>query len=594
MSFMKRFDDQRGHRHRSIAILVFIALAVIISLLKIQFISLTLQGTRTSTITKNTMFIFVQSFRLQVRVQIPYKYHYSYHGYYQKHNHYRLYNIQQQLQQQQVVKRTRTTKTTFLSIGIRSVSTHNNDDAVTVTLNNSNNNNNTNNAHDIITTKLSTGSNNNNYSTVSTLYSLDHKVSTNYKILYKIVIKHLQSVQLYWQYKPIAAHTQQAFNDIVQQITHYYNNTTTTTTSTTTTIQQSQSQTQYSKINNNNHNHNVLKLPIILDSGCGTGRSSIRLGTIYPNHIIIGIDRSIVRLQKGKNTVFHSTRTTDSPSTSSNIIYTNDFEEIKENDNDDDNNNVQLIERTIPSYSSYSSSSFVQQVSSNVWLVRAELSDFYKCIINHNNNNVNKQVDCTTGINNNYYWDIEQHYILYPNPYPKQSRIQNRLYAHPVFPILVQQLQQQSPSSSLSLSSSFDNQNHIDNQSNNQQGDTTKETTVHRQLIVRSNWKQYLIEFLQANDILTNAIIEGTGNNVVDKIDDDDSKNSNNNSLYYFDPTSKEPQILYQDYYSNTASKTDADISTTVSSIAWTNFEEKYILANETIYQIVFEQKHKK
>ena len=38
--------------------------------------------------------------------------------------------------------------------------------------------------------------------------------------------------------------------------------------------------------------------PLILDSGCGTGESSIRLAEQHPNHRILGFDRSEVRLDK--------------------------------------------------------------------------------------------------------------------------------------------------------------------------------------------------------------------------------------------------------------------------------------------------------
>ena len=38
--------------------------------------------------------------------------------------------------------------------------------------------------------------------------------------------------------------------------------------------------------------------PIILDSGCGTGKSTILLAKTFPSHSVIGIDRSLPRLSK--------------------------------------------------------------------------------------------------------------------------------------------------------------------------------------------------------------------------------------------------------------------------------------------------------
>ena len=38
--------------------------------------------------------------------------------------------------------------------------------------------------------------------------------------------------------------------------------------------------------------------PFILDSGCGTGKSTQRLAGLYPRHLVIGVDRSQSRLAK--------------------------------------------------------------------------------------------------------------------------------------------------------------------------------------------------------------------------------------------------------------------------------------------------------
>ena len=39
-------------------------------------------------------------------------------------------------------------------------------------------------------------------------------------------------------------------------------------------------------------------LPFILDSGCGTGSSTQRLAEMFPRHLVIGVDRSLKRLEK--------------------------------------------------------------------------------------------------------------------------------------------------------------------------------------------------------------------------------------------------------------------------------------------------------
>jgi len=39
--------------------------------------------------------------------------------------------------------------------------------------------------------------------------------------------------------------------------------------------------------------------PLILDSGCGTGKSTLQLAGLYPRHLVIGVDRSLARLTRG-------------------------------------------------------------------------------------------------------------------------------------------------------------------------------------------------------------------------------------------------------------------------------------------------------
>ncbi len=47
---------------------------------------------------------------------------------------------------------------------------------------------------------------------------------------------------------------------------------------------------------------NTAGRPLILDAGCGTGDSTRELGIIFPDHLVIGIDRSAHRLGKERAT----------------------------------------------------------------------------------------------------------------------------------------------------------------------------------------------------------------------------------------------------------------------------------------------------
>lgn len=54
----------------------------------------------------------------------------------------------------------------------------------------------------------------------------------------------------------------------------------------------------------------------------------------------------------------------------------------------------------------------------NLWLIRAELADAWRLLAD-------------AGVK------VSQHYLLYPNPWPKPTHVQRRWHAHPVFPWLL-------------------------------------------------------------------------------------------------------------------------------------------------------------
>eukprot|EP00521_Asterionellopsis_glacialis_P015351 CAMPEP_0195300386 /NCGR_PEP_ID=MMETSP0707-20130614/27311_1 /TAXON_ID=33640 /ORGANISM="Asterionellopsis glacialis, Strain CCMP134" /LENGTH=337 /DNA_ID=CAMNT_0040363061 /DNA_START=109 /DNA_END=1125 /DNA_ORIENTATION=+ len=158
--------------------------------------------------------------------------------------------------------------------------------------------------------------------------------------LRKIVQKHCRTLDSFQRHRPIAAHTRAAFD----QVSSFVNSSTT---------------------------------KVILDSGCGTGKSTKLLGEQYPDHLVIGVDRSFTRLSKNSLDLKNET-----------------------------NDATKECERPF------------QALSSNVILVRAELTDFWRCSLEAN-------------------WNVCRHYILYPNPYPKKNRIKKRFYAHPAFPLIL-------------------------------------------------------------------------------------------------------------------------------------------------------------
>jgi len=100
--------------------------------------------------------------------------------------------------------------------------------------------------------------------------------------------------------------------------------------------------------------------PIILDSGCGTGESTRVLAHKFPENPVIGLDKSLQRLSKSE----------------------------------------------------------LSQLPPNAKLLRAELLDFWKLVLEA-------------------HWNVAYHALYYPNPWPKKAQLGRRFHAHPIFPTLL-------------------------------------------------------------------------------------------------------------------------------------------------------------
>jgi tRNA G46 methylase TrmB len=127
-------------------------------------------------------------------------------------------------------------------------------------------------------------------------------------------------------------------------------------------------------------NHDFTKY-VILDSGCGVGLSSVTLAHKYPNLPIIAIDRSFVRLSKNKFSNYSSHSSSFTASTSTSSATEEEVEEVP---------NTNLLGPT------------------NLFMVRAELADFWYLVCHFSD------------------WCVKEHYILYPNPYPKNKHLRRR------------------------------------------------------------------------------------------------------------------------------------------------------------------------
>eukprot|EP00638_Chattonella_subsalsa_P017476 CAMPEP_0117831230 /NCGR_PEP_ID=MMETSP0949-20121206/8971_1 /TAXON_ID=44440 /ORGANISM="Chattonella subsalsa, Strain CCMP2191" /LENGTH=324 /DNA_ID=CAMNT_0005672399 /DNA_START=94 /DNA_END=1068 /DNA_ORIENTATION=+ len=94
-----------------------------------------------------------------------------------------------------------------------------------------------------------------------------------------VVIKHVNNLESYLINKPIAAHTRESYQSAVEFVRNFY-------------AEQGCYDPEHCKVTG--------KLPVVLDSGCGTGTSSAYLADQNPLLPVIGVDRSEVRLSKNK------------------------------------------------------------------------------------------------------------------------------------------------------------------------------------------------------------------------------------------------------------------------------------------------------
>lgn len=185
-----------------------------------------------------------------------------------------------------------------------------------------------------------------------TMYTIDCP-STKPDAIEGVVTKHCLSLDQFLANKPIAMHTLEAFRKMQSIV--------------------------------------PLNATIILDSGCGTGRSTRHLASLFPSkdYWVLGIDRSLVRLERNRG--------------------------FRIQQQQQQQYDAELVWRGEEETTSES--------CANILWIRAELVDFWRLLLQHQDQ---------------HSWKVERHYLLYPNPYPKTKRLKSRWYGHPSFPLILQ------------------------------------------------------------------------------------------------------------------------------------------------------------
>jgi SAM-dependent methyltransferase len=330
------------------------------------------------------------------------------------------------------------------------------------------------------------------------------------------VHKACRSLDIYLDKKPSLPHTRDAFKVLLEMIEK--NN------------------------DNNNNNKTTVYDGIVLDSGCGTGRSTkIIARDIYPHHLVIGVDRSFSRLTKTKD---------NRQSLGADIDADGDVDVDVDGDGDGDGYDNTVV----------GDETYCQQISENAYLVRAELVEFWECCIDHgwttsisddcidthksddgNNKSNNHQKDEADNKVNDTSLKITHHYLLYPNPYPTKKRLMQRWYAHPCFPLILK---------------------------------LNVET-----MVIRSNWEVYLNEFAAAIEMANDFYYHNNSTNFVENDSDVSSREGR---------TSSSSNNLALPYLSS--AKVGA-IERIDKSVALTNFEAKFDNVGESTYELILKKK---
>ena len=224
-------------------------------------------------------------------------------------------------------------------------------------------------------------------------------------------LRHFETYGAWQQHHVVAGHTKQAFDEAVAFVQAFYGN----------------------------GNAPTGDQPVILDSGCGQGLSTLHLARANPTVPVIGIDRSANRLSRdvvgrrersrsrwnlaragareaGGSAAEVAARQDGDVDGDGGDGVENDGEDDDEEDVDDDSGQQgqrgQIDGNSTPFVKSYKS-------CPNVLFVRAEIADFWLLSALHTP------------------WTIQQHAILYPNPYPKSKHLRRRWHGHPCFPVLL-------------------------------------------------------------------------------------------------------------------------------------------------------------
>lgn len=373
--------------------------------------------------------------------------------------------------------------------------------------------------------------------TKPTRYTIDMGVHPD---VAEIAVKHATQLPRFLENYPISSHTRDAYTEAVEFVRNFHHASTGSGDTEVMHSKQYEQGDQDAKVGEEassaqhqqqQHHQQHNPLPVLLDSGCGTGRSSVLLARAYPHLPVVGVDRSAVRLSKGRGG--RHGRHPNGSRTQAQVERPGD---IKEQDADGgvDDGNAPLAQRKGPHGGSRK-----DPLPRNLLLLRADLVDLWILA------------------SRDSAWKVEEHSILYPNPYPKRSQLRSRWHGHSVFPVL------------LSLGG---------------------------RLTLRSNWKAYLDEICLAVLAINNEADKSKGQGNTGAVQPQEGGRGgerdpilNGNGATGVLPAMEVPASVAAaaSSYALSAKAGPSLFAPTVPPA--TNFEAKYVAVGEPVYELLLE-----
>ena len=254
-----------------------------------------------------------------------------------------------------------------------------------------------------------------------------------------LAVRHARSLDAYLSSKPVAAHTRVAYDEAHAWVLAFHERRAAAAAAGDLRV------VPYWLPSSDGARANAPPLPVILDSGCGTGTSTAAIARCYPHLPVLGIDRSAHRLSKRGSSSQRQPPRTTSRGVGGESQSESESESASESASESDRDG------TAAAHDHTASGGDARGGEGGGWprnafLVRAELADFWRVAAVHAGATCGASSDSGAGVLAHRSeldarlgpaLTVQRHFVLYPNPNPKRATRQRRWHLHPSLPLLL-------------------------------------------------------------------------------------------------------------------------------------------------------------